>query len=583
MKRRNFLLAGIVATGWAVTAHGASPGVATPDVIYVNGNIYTGEPGRFVHALAVHDGRVLAVGTEEEMRSLAGSETRFEDLRGHHVIPGFYDGHVHVTSRLSAMSDGIDLADVASLADLQERLRAFAATKPPSGWIRGTLPHGTGGKEVFSEDALPTHRDLDVVTEYPVVLMRGHVIFLNSKALEIAGITRATPHPPGGRIDLDASGAPTGALRENAAWRLVMSKYPPPLAESDEVVKAGLRDRLKFQLSLGVTSINVPGIEAPEDLRLLQELYAREGDSLPRLTIQIRLTPGYDRNDDLEKGIAASIEQINKFSLHTGFGNNRIKLGAIKMSVDGAFSGQAAWLIDSYPGRPGYHGEIRIPPDALYRVSKHAYDRGWQLGVHAIGDEAVRQTVDVFERIMKENPRPDPRLYVHHVSVKPPEDTLRKMKDLNIIACMQPNFTVTMAQYYKELLESSKVQTNNPQASLWSKGIRMSMGSDDLPSGPLMGLYGAVTRKGIDGQVYGRAERLTMAQAIHNATAGTAYMTFDESERGLLKPGMLADMTVLPADLFTIDPERLRTMKPVQTIIGGKAAFTASEDGVSQN
>ena len=583
MNRRKFVIAGLLASCWATAATAMKLGVATPDVIYVNGNIYTGEPDSFVQAVAVADGHVIATGTTAQMRALAGKETKFEDLRGHPVIPGFYDGHVHVQSALLLDESEADLHSVMSLTDLQERLRAYAAMKPKSGWIRGTLPHANGGKEVFDENALPTRKDLDVVADYPVVLVRGHLLLLNSRALEIAGIRRGMAQPSGGKFDVDSKGEPTGVLREAPAWRLVTRKFPPPPVEPEDVLIGRLRDRLKQQLSLGVTSLNIPGVEPGGDLRLLQKLYATEGDALPRITIQIRLWPGYDRYDDLKEGIAASIKQIDGLAFYTGFGSDRIKIGAIKMSVDGAFSGQAAWLIDSYPGRPDFHGQVRVPPEALYAVGKHAYDRGWQLGLHAIGDEAVRQTVDVYERIIRENPRPDPRLYIHHISVKPPEATLQKIKDLDIIACMQPNFTFTVAPFYEKLLSPDKLQTNNPEQSLRAMGIRIAMGSDHLPDGPFIGLYSAVTRKGITGKTYGPEEKLTMAQAIYNATVGTAYMTFDEKERGVLRPGMVADMIVLPTNIFTSDPELLRTIRPLQTIVAGKTVYSGSGTAAPQH
>jgi predicted amidohydrolase YtcJ len=252
------------------------------------------------------------------------------------------------------------------------------------------------------------------------------------------------------------------------------------------------------------------------------------------------------------------------------------------MSVDGAFSGQAAWLIDSYPKRPGYHGTVRIPPEILYPVAKRAHDLGWQLGIHAIGDDAVQKTVDVIERVQRENPRPDARHYLHHISVKPPEATIKKMAANGIIGSMQPNFTYTIAPFYAQALAPEKLQTNNPQKSLMDAGMKLSIGSDNLPDGPLIGIYGAVMRKGTDGKVYGPQERLTLEQAIYNATVGTAYMTFDEKNRGTLVPGMLADMVVLEEDIFKIDPEKIRTLRVLKTIVGGETLWSLTQAAASE-
>jgi len=566
----------MLAAGSAALA--IAPGYPVPDKIFFNGKIYVGKPGTFVQAVAVKDGDVVATGTVAAMRKLAGPNTQYEDFGGKTVLPGFYDNHVHVgfDDRRSMTGGAIppDLESVQSLADLQDRLRKFAATLPPGTWILGDVPHGTGGKEVFTENALPTRWDLDkAVPDHPILLDRGaHITLVNSKALELAKVQKGTPEPNGGHYDVDANGEPTGIFRESPGRRMIASAIPlPPINEAEGI--AYIKGRLYEQLSLGVTSLNVPSMRPMDDFRMIQELYAKEGEDLPRATLQLRVWPGYDAYDDPKVGAAVSIKEIADFGVHTGFGNERLKIGAIKMSVDGAFGGQSAWLIDSYPGRPDFHGQDRIPPDVLYQVSKFAYDHGWQIGVHAIGDEAVRQTVAVFDRIIRENPRPDPRLYIHHISVKPPQETLDLMKKDNIIASMQPNFTYTIAPYYKLALSPEKLATNNPEKSLWDLGLHMSIGSDHLPDGPLIGIYGAVTRRGIDGVVYGPQERLTLEQALYNATVGSAYQTFDEKRRGTLEPGKVADMVVLPEDIFTIDPERIKSLKVYETIIGGKVVW----------
>jgi hypothetical protein len=495
------------------------------------------------------------------------------------VLPGLYDNHVHVNAdRGEQAAQGLDLDTVTGLKDLQTRLRDYAASVPAGTWIVATVPHGTGSVEPFPESALPTRRDLDAATpEHPVALTRGaHIMLVNSKALEAADITRETPQPGGGVIERDDSGEPNGVLREASARRLITQHIPKPEL-SDAQGLHNLRERLRGQLALGVTSLNIPGMRPHDDLRLMQKLYEQEGETLPRATIQIRLSPGYDSYDDPSEGVARSIEEIEALSFRTGFGNDRIKLGAIKMSVDGGMGGQAALLVDGYRSRPGYHGVQRIPDDALYRVAKRAHDLGWQLGIHAIGDQGIIRTVDVMERIVKENPRPDARHYLHHISVKPPQAILQKIRDNHFLAAMQPNFTYTLAPFYAMALSPEKLQTNNPLRSLEKLGIPLSFGTDNLPDGPLIAIYGAVTRRGVDGMVYGAEERLTLAEALHAATVGSAYLTFDEKERGTLESGKLADMIVLDRDIFTIDPEQIRELRVLKTIIGGQVVW--QDDG----
>jgi predicted amidohydrolase YtcJ len=305
----------------------------------------------------------------------------------------------------------------------------------------------------------------------------------------------------------------------------------------------------------------------------MQKLYAAEGGRLPRATIQIRLSPGFDSYDDPAEGVKESIREIEDLSFFTGFGNDRIKIGAIKMSVDGGMGGQAAWLLEPYRTKPDYHGINRISPEVLYQVAKRAHELGWQLGIHAIGDQAIVKTVEVMDRIVRESPRPNHRHYLHHLTVTPPAGTLAKIKANGFIAAMQPNFTHTLASYYGMALSPTKLEKNNSEKTYLRMGIPMSLGTDSLPDGPIVAIYGAVTRRGVDGKVYGAEERLTLEEAIHNATVGSAYMTFDEKTRGTLEPGKVADMIVLQRDIFTIDPEDIRKLGVEKTIIAGNVVW----------
>lgn len=558
----------------------APVGLAAPDQIFINGKIYTGRPGQFVEAVAVSDGKVLAIGSTTSIRALAAVGTVVQDLVGKTVLPGLYDNHVHVSiAERGGSQEAPDLSRVEDLDDLQAELRKHAATIPPGTWIRSSVPHGTGGKEPFPESALPTRWELDsAVPNHPIAISRGaHILLVNSKALEIAGINRATPQPSGGVIERNTQGEPTGILRETAARRLITSKMPSDPPISDEVALGRLRERLRSQLALGVTSLNVPGMRPEDDLRLMQKLYLAEGHMLPRATIQLRLSPGFDSFDDPAEGVKESIRELESLSFFTGFGNDRIKLGAIKMSVDGGMGGQAAWLLEPYRTKPHYHGINRISPDVLYQVAKRAHDLGWQLGIHAIGDQAIVKTVDVMERIVRESPRADHRHYLHHLTVTPPDMTLAKIKANGFIAAMQPNFTFTMANYYGMALSPAKLQRNNAEKTYLNMGIPMSLGTDSLPDGPLVAIYAAVTRRGVDGKVYGPEERLTLEEAIHNATLGTAYMTFDEKTRGTLEPGKVADMIVLDRDIFKIDHQDILKLRVEKAIIAGNVVW--QDDG----
>ena len=334
---------------------------------------------------------------------------------------------------------------------------------------------------------------------------------------------------------------------------------------------------------LGYSSFNVPGLR-PWDLRFFQEAYERWGEKFPRVTIQLRLSPGFDEHDDLEEGVQEAIAELEGLGFHTGFGNDRIKIGAIKMSVDGGLSAPTFWTKVPYDnttgwrkGMPDFYGLVRISEDSLYRVSKRAHELGWQLGIHTIGDAAVEMAVNVIERVLKESPRENSRPYLHHVSVMPPEETLRKMAELDIIVASQPAFMYWLGPFAVEVLEGEREQTNNPQKTFLKRGIRMSYGTDGAPTDPRLELWSAVMRKGWDGKIYGPGEKVSLEEAIRAITMGTAYMNFDEEKKGSLEVGKFADMVVLGQDILTIEPDGIKDISIEMTIIGGKIVFSREQ------
>jgi predicted amidohydrolase YtcJ len=226
---------------------------------------------------------------------------------------------------------------------------------------------------------------------------------------------------------------------------------------------------------------------------------------------------------------------------------------------------------------PEFHGVVRLPEEALYRVAKRGHELGWQLGVHAIGDGAVQMSVNVMERILRESPRDDHRHYLHHFSVKPPEETFEKMAELGIMVASQPAFMYWFTSFTTEVLQGEKEQTNNPQQSILDHGIPLSYGSDGAPTDPRVQLWAAVNRRGWDGKIYGADEAVTVEEAIRAHTMGTAYMNFDEDVKGSLEVGKFADMVVLGEDILTIDPDQIKDLTIERTIIGGKEVYSAPQ------
>ena len=545
-----------------------------PDVIFVQGKIVTvNHDFEVVEAIAVKSGRVIAIGTNQQIKRLSSPTTRVVDLRGKTVLPGFNDNHIHIRT---GASRGENWKAISSLDALSEALIKRTSELSTDQWIRATLT-----RPYFPNDITPDRHWLDQrVPDRPVALTRGHLMMLNSEGLRRAQITRSTPDPKGGWIIRDETGEPTGKLFEDPAKRLVRRHFPPQFLLSDEQILKNLRKNLRELTHLGYTSFNVPGLR-PWELRYMQEVYRQWGEEFPRVTIQLRLYPGHDEHDDLEEGAREAIAHLEGLGFHTGFGDDRIKIGAIKMSVDGGLSAPTFWTKVPYDsttgwrkGKPEFYGVVRIPRRTLYQVAKRAHELGWQLGIHTIGDAAVEMTVDVIEQVMQEFPREDPRHYLHHVSVMPPKKTLKKMSKLGVIVSSQPAFMYWLGPFAVEALQGNREQTNNPQKSLLNNGIRMSYGTDGAPTDPRVELWSAVMRKGWDGEIYGSGERVSVEEAIYAITMGTAYMNFDEKKKGSIEVGKFADMVVLGEDILTINPDRIKNISIDMTIIGGKIVYS---------
>lgn len=554
-----------------------------PDVVYHGGTIVTAnETFDVVEAVAVEDGRIVAIGSVDEVRAQAGPDTRDVDLEGATMLPGFFDNHVHagggggslmewkggMISEVPAWLRGITTNEA-----LYEAIRDRAASLGPGEWVMGSL-----SREIWPNQTLPDRWDLDAaVADRPVYLTRGpHTSIMNSRVLELAGITRQTEFIGGGEVSKDESGEPDGRLYD-AARRLVADVLPDDDARGPvpfEQQIENLRHRMLEFASMGVTSVNVASVR-PRQIRLFQATYERYGEQLPRATLQLRLSPGYDTWDDLSEGVRASIEEMESLGFVTGFGNDRLRLGAIKMSIDGGLSAPVFWSLEPYESRPDFQGVIRIPAEAFYPVAKRAHELGWQLGIHTMGDGAVKMVVDQMERILSESPRDGHRHYLHHVAVKPPPETIETMARLGIGVASQPAFTVGLGSYAVEALAGEREATMNPTRSLLDAGIWVSWGSDGAPHGPRVSLWTGITRRGWDDRVYGAEEAVSRQEAIRLHTWAPAYQTFSEDVTGSIEVGKYADFVILGEDILTMDPERIRYMPILSTIVEGREIWSA--------
>ena len=553
-----------------------------PDVIYHGGTILTANAELdVVEAVAVKDGRIMAVGPEAEVMARATGGTRRVDLEGGSLLPGFFDNHVHAGGRGGSLMEWKGgmisevpewLRDVTTNEELYEAIRARAAELPPGEWVMGSL-----SREMWPNQTLPDRRDLDAaVADRPVYLTRGpHTSIMNSRVLELAGITRDTEFIGGGEVGKDDDGEPDGRLYD-AARRLVADVLPDDDGDGavpfDQQVE-NLRHRMLEFAAMGITSVNVASVR-PRQLRLFQETWERHGAELPRATLQIRLSPGYDTWDDLDEGVRVSIEELESLGFVTGFGDDRLRLGAVKMSIDGGLSAPVFWSLEPYENRPDFQGVIRIPAEAFHPVAKRAHELGWQLGIHTMGDGAVEMVVGELERILADSPREGHRHYLHHVAVKPPQETIETMARLELGVASQPAFTVGLGSYAVEALAGEREATMNPTKSLLDAGVWVSWGSDGAPHGPRVSLWTGITRKGWDEAVYGPDEAVGRHEAVRLHTWAPAYQTFSEDVTGSIEVGKYADFVVMGEDILTMDADDIRYVPVLRTIVEGREIWS---------
>ena len=559
LSRREFV-AGLGAT-LAGSVTGLSAQATTADLILYNGKIVTVDDAFSIRqAIVIKDGRIAAIGTNELRNQYSAARTI--DLRGRMVLPGFHDTHIHLAGHSRRY---IDLNDTTSLEQLQQQISSKAKELGAGEWITG----GGWDEYHFREERKPLRSDLDAAApNNPVVLTRagGHSSVGNSKALELAQIRKGTTDPDRGLIEHDAQGEPNGIIRErnDLYTRLVPRDKPADVRDS-------LLENVRDQLKLGITSVIEAGASVdPSVVGSYAEwelLYQKHGEDLPRAAIQI----GYPSAAGHAPEGGAKLKEFGK---KTGEGNDRLRVGSIgEMAADGGFTGPTAWSLVDYKGQPGFRGRAFFTPEEIRANIEAGHQLGWQFGIHAIGDAAIAMTVDALDQAITNYPRNDHRHYLCHFSVLPPDRTMQLMVKDKILIAQQPNFTYNLEGRYAEALEGKRLATNNALATPIKRGIFMAFGSDNLPIGPLVGLYAAVTRKGESGNVYGAEEAVSMKDAIRMYTRNGAFLTREEKIKGTLEAGRLADMVVLPQDILTVSPDNLLNMKVDMTIVGGKILY----------
>lgn len=552
-----------LAAGFALIAAAGVAGAQEANLLLVNGKVWTEDPARpEAQAVAISGGTILAVGGDAELKRLAGPHTRIVDLHGRRVTPGFNDAHVHFTGGGDALA-GVQLGDADSPDVFRARIAAFARTQPKGAWLR----NGGWDHQRWSPAVLPTHQLIDDVTpDNPVLLWRtdGHMAFANALAMKLAGVDRNTPDVPGGEIVRDATGAPTGIFKD-AATALIESKMPPLTErELDGALTAAMAEAARH----GVTSVQnmADSADDPDSQRDFREFQTFERAG--RLTVRIYASRGLRHWSSLaEAGVQAP------------FGSDTLRMGDLKAFADGAIGSQTAWMERPFEGS-SYRGLQSVDlqhREQMFAMMQGADRAGLQLVIHAIGDQANRDILDLFEQVAQADGPADRRFRIEHAQ-HVDRDDFKRFARLGVIASMQPYHAIDDGRWVEAVIGHERSRTSYAWRSMLDSGVVLAFGSDwpVAPLDPILGIYAAATRRTLDGKTPGGwipEQRITVAEAVHAYTMGSAYAEHQEAKKGSITPGKLADLVVLSDDIFAIPPEKIADTKVDMTIFDGRIVY----------
>ena len=560
----------IVITGLAFTTRitaGQQPAAQPADLVLTNAKVVTVETGApDAQAVASRGGRIVAIGSAADMKAHIGPSTQVIDLKGQLVIPGFIEGHGHF-SGVGTAKLNLNLMNTTSWDEIVAMVAEKVKTAKPGEWIygRGWHQEKWTTRPNPNVEGFPTHESLSKVSpNNPVVLTHasGHASFANAKAMELSGVTGKTPNPAGGDFLKDASGNPTGLFRETAS-RLIRTGTGENPTQEERAARARRILELASQevISKGVTSFQDAG-SSFADVDLMKTM-VDEGKIQNRLWIMLRV------------GNAALADNMAKYRM-IDYGGGFLTVRAIKHSIDGALGPRGAWLLEPYSDQPGATGHNTTPVATIQETAKLAMQHGYQLCVHAIGDRANRETLDIFEAAFKANPdKKDVRWRVEHAQHLHPNDIPRFGK-LGVIASMQGIHCTSDAPYVPARLGDTRAEEG---AYVWQKlmgsGALVTNGTDapveDVD--PIASYYATVSRKLKDGSVFYPAQRMNRMEALRSYTINTARAAFEEDSKGTLKVGKLADMVVLSKDILTIPEDQIPTAQVMYTVVGGKVRY----------
>ena len=538
--------------------NGTPATTASPDLVILNGRIWTGDRDRpWAEAIAVRGDSVLAIGPKDSVRALVAPDARVIDATGGMVTPGFIDNHVHFLDGGYTLAS-VQLRDAGTREEFIRRIAAFAKTLPKGVWIR----NGDWDQTLWGGE-MPHHSWIDSVTpDNPVWINRldGHSLFANAAAMRAARVDRTTKDVEGGAILRDANGDPTGIFKDNAA-SLIEPVVPPRSAEE---FNRALDAAMTYVAARGVTSVHQMGgaslnySGAWEELPLLRRARA-EGRLRTRIVFQVPLSNWQRLQSDVQAN---------------GTGDAWLRTGGLKGFADGSLGAHTAAMLDGFTDAPNDSGFFVTAPESLYAWVKGADAAGLQVAVHAIGDRAIRTQLDIFERVARENGPRDRRFRIEHAQHIAPAD-IPRFAALGVIPSMQPYHAVDDGRWADKVIGTTRARGTYAFRSLLDAKAALAFGSDWFvaPPTPLEGIKAAVTRQTIDGKQPGGwvpEQKITVEEALRAYTTGSAYAGFQEKRLGMLRRGMLADLVVLDRDLTTVDAAAIDQTKVRLTVVGGR-------------
>jgi predicted amidohydrolase YtcJ len=533
---------------------------ASPDVIFFNAVIYTGNEfaegkPQTVHAMAIGNGKVLAVGSNEKIKPLAGPHTQMRDLSGSgktvFVFPGFNDAHTHL-GEAGQIKLNVDLAGVESLSAMLAKVAGYAKAAPSGHWLIG----GRWDHTLWPDKSLPTRQELDQVTgNHPAFLERidGHIAIVNTAALNAAGISGETAPPQGGAIDKDPNGEPTGILRESAQ-DLVSKVIPPP--SHDERLRAD---------ELAIADAPMHGVTSVQDFSDWNDfLVFEELEKAGKLNLRISEWLPF----------AASIDDLKKMRAHHDANDPMLHTGMLKGFMDGSLGSRTAALKAPYADDPQNTGLPQYTQEQLNKMAVERAQAGFQLGFHAIGDKATSMALDAFAQPAVST---SARNRVEHAQVVDPAD-IPRFKQLGVIASMQPNHLLTDMNWAEARLGPQRAAYSYAWKAFLDAGVPLAFGTDYPfdPITPFRGLYAAITRMTEAGtKTYFPANKITRGQALYAYTQGSAYAEYAEKRKGILAPGYDADFILVDRDLFRVAPPEILKTHVFETYVAGQQVYAS--------